>query len=280
MQYLPSAKFEVKMFDVEIPREGGPLLARVYQPQGTGPFPMLLDEHGGAWSAGDRFNDEWICKPLAETGILILSPEFRIGPVPFPAQLQDIDLAARWCKAHGKELGGDPSSLGCIGFSSGGHTDVLSALRPQHPQYSALPLLEASGHDASMRYVISCWPVIDPLARYERAKEKGNAELVERHDRFFGTIETQKDANPSQMMERGEKVATPPILMCHGTADDSVPFEWVSRFADLYRKAGGEIELDVYEGAPHGFGREAQWKDRLISTAKAYIQKQVAGVAV
>jgi hypothetical protein len=48
MTYEPTARLEIKAFDVEIPREGSPLLARVYQPQGQGPFPMLIDEHGGA----------------------------------------------------------------------------------------------------------------------------------------------------------------------------------------------------------------------------------------
>src|SRR6266487_4310421 len=127
----------------------------VYQPQGPGPFPMLLDEHGGAWSNGDRFNDEWVDSPLAQTGLLILSPEFRIGPAdPYPGQLQDINLATRWFKAHAEELHGDPSTLGGIGFSSGGHTVVLSAMRARDPVYSALPLTEAKEDDASLRYVV------------------------------------------------------------------------------------------------------------------------------
>lgn len=276
MAYEPSARHEVKVFDVEIPRDGGPLLARVYQPQGAGPFPMLLDEHGGAWSNGDRFNDEWVDGPLAESGILILSPEFRIGPAdPFPAQLQDINLATRWFKAHAEELNGDPKTIGGIGFSSGGHTVVLSAMRPRDPAYSALPLSEAEDEDASLEYVISCWPVIDPLARYERARDKGNDELVEKHNSFFLSVDTQIDANPVRILERQEKVELPPTLVCHGTADDSVPFEWVARFADLYREAGGDVTVEPFEGAPHGFGRQPEYKDRLFAVAKAFIGKRV-----
>jgi acetyl esterase/lipase len=279
--YQPSARFEVRVFDVEIPREGSPLLARVYQPQGAGPFPMVIDEHGGAWSANDRTSDEWIDAPLAASGLLVLSPEFRIGPDdPFPGQLQDINLATRWLKAHAAELKGDPSTLGGIGFSSGGHTVVLSAMRPDHPTYSALRLSEAAEHDASLDYVISCWPVIDPLARYERAREKGNDELIEKHDRFFLSVETQMDANPIRMLERNEKVALPPTLVCHGTGDDSVPFEWVEHFADLYREAGGDIVVEPFEGAPHGFGRQAEYKDRLFEVTKAYIERQLATAAV
>lgn len=276
--YSTSAHFDVKIFDVEIPRQGSPLLARVYQPQGPGPFPMLLDEHGGAWSAGDRTQDEWIAKPLAESGLLVLSPEFRIGPKdPYPGQMQDINLATRWFKAHARELNGDVSTLGGIGFSSGGHTVVLCAMRPQDPVYSALPLPEAAREDGSLQYAISCWPVIDPLARYERARDAGNTEMVEKHDAFYLTIEAQIDANPVRMLERGDRVATPPVLLCHGTADDSVPYEWVTRFADMYRKAGGKANIETFEGAPHGFGRQPAHKDRLIAATKAYIQRQVGG---
>ncbi len=279
--YEPSARFDVKVFDVEIPRDGSPLLARVYQPQGAGPFPMLIDEHGGAWSNGDRKQDEWIDSPLAASGVLVLSPEFRIGPDdPFPGQLQDINLATRWFKAHAGELNGDLSTLGGIGFSSGGHTVVLSAMRPADESYSALRLVGADDTDASLSYVISCWPVIDPLARYERARDKNNDELVEKHDRFFLSVDVQADANPVRILERNEKVALPPTLVCHGTADDSVPFEWVEHFADLYREAGGDITVEPFEGAPHGFGRQPEYKDRLFEVTKAYIGRQVAKAAV
>ena len=44
-------KLEVSWRDIEY-REG--LLARVYRPQGSGPFPALIEIHGGAWTSGDR----------------------------------------------------------------------------------------------------------------------------------------------------------------------------------------------------------------------------------
>jgi dipeptidyl aminopeptidase/acylaminoacyl peptidase len=154
-------------------------------------------------------------------------------------------------------------------------------MRPRHADYSALPLPEAENEDASLQYAISCWPVIDPLARYERARDKGNQELVERHDRFFLTIDAQIDANPVRILEREEDVTLPPVLLCHGTEDDSVPYEWVTRFAQLYRLAGGDASVETFEGAPHGFGRQPEYKDRLLSVTKAFIERRLkSGVAV
>ena len=60
MPYDPSAKFELKITETEFRRTaaGRQLMARVYQPVGTGPFPTLLDLHGGAWNNKDRFANE------------------------------------------------------------------------------------------------------------------------------------------------------------------------------------------------------------------------------
>jgi acetyl esterase/lipase len=53
--YNPASKFEIKTWDVEFRRAPKrTLMARVYQPQGDGPFPTLLDLHGGAWNNQHR----------------------------------------------------------------------------------------------------------------------------------------------------------------------------------------------------------------------------------
>ena len=48
-RYNPAAKFDLTVSEVEYRRtsKGRPLMARVYQPTGPGPFPVVLDLHGG-----------------------------------------------------------------------------------------------------------------------------------------------------------------------------------------------------------------------------------------
>ena len=49
--YNPAAKYDVKIWDEEFRKTPTrTLMARIYQPQGPGPFPTLLDLHGGAWN--------------------------------------------------------------------------------------------------------------------------------------------------------------------------------------------------------------------------------------
>ena len=68
---------------------GMPLLARLYRPGGTGPFPAVLEVHGGAWTSGDRLNNVSIAESLASDGIVVLSIDFRMPPAAaYPAASQ------------------------------------------------------------------------------------------------------------------------------------------------------------------------------------------------
>ena len=67
--YDPSQQYEIKVWDVEYRRDPvRTLQARVYQPQGTGPFPVLLDVHGGAWNDQDRTANAPVDERLAASG--------------------------------------------------------------------------------------------------------------------------------------------------------------------------------------------------------------------
>jgi len=60
--------FELDVEDVEYLRHGDkPLLVRLFKPRGEGPFPLVVEVHGGAWCNGDRLNDNIINEPLARS---------------------------------------------------------------------------------------------------------------------------------------------------------------------------------------------------------------------
>ncbi|HEX2387096.1 MAG TPA: alpha/beta hydrolase [Candidatus Binatia bacterium] len=242
---------EVDVRDAEYQRiDGKPWLIRLYQPQGAGPFPALIDVHGGAWHNGDRTNNGGVDQALAERGILVAAVDFRQPPeAGYPASVCDINLATRWLKAHARELHAT-TSVGAFGNSSGGHQAVLSALRPRHAAYTSSPL---SGHpdvDASVKYVIAAWPVIDPLYRYNYAKEFKREELVSAHNEYWGTEAAMMDGNPQKIVERGEQQALPPIYVALKTNDRNHPVEMEERFIATYRKRGGTIEVDTFDGLP------------------------------
>ena len=230
------------------------MLARLYRPGGAGPFPAVVQVHGGAWVNKDRTDNDFIAKALAESGIVVASIDFRMPPeAPYPASLADINLATRWLKARAAQYDSRPDWVGSFGTSSGGHQVLLAAMRPDDPRYAALPLAEAPGVDARLAFVISGWGVLDPLLRYELAKKAGNAELLENHHNFWGDEAAMAEGNPPRMLERGEKVYLPPALVFGGDKDEWVPVEVMRKFVADYQKAGGKAELQLYEGANHGF---------------------------
>ena len=219
-RYDPSASYAVTEHDVEyLNVDGVTRLVRIYQPEGPGPFPMLLSIHGGAWTDKDHTEYESTSTPLAATGIVVAAIGQRVGKgFPYPVQLQDINYGVRWLKAHASDFNGDPDSVGGIGYSSGGHTLPLAAMRPTDPRYSALPLEGSSQVDANFAFTISCWPVIEPYFRYEIAREKGNTDLMEKHHIFFQGDEAMHESTPINIIQSGEEVTLPPAMVMHGTA--------------------------------------------------------------
>jgi acetyl esterase len=243
--------YEVRTEDVEFARPGGkPLLARLYRPLGEGPFPGVVEVHGGAWTTNDRTTNEPIDRPLAASGVVVMAIDFRMPPAAqYPASIEDINLATRWLKANAAELG--IRRVGGLGTSSGGHQLMVSALRPRERRYATLPL--AGDHDASLEFVVLCWAVTDPLARYRMVREKQNRRLLDAHHAYWPGEAEMEDGNPQRILERGEASSLPPALVLQGTADDNLTPDMADRFAAAYAKAGGRITLEKFTGQPHTF---------------------------
>ena len=170
---LEAKTTEFDVDDVEYLRHGDkPLLARVFKPRGEGPFPALVECHGGAWCLSDRITERLRHQAMASHGIVSIALDFRSGNEdPYPASVQDINYAVRWAKLNARALKTRPDLVGLSGQSSGGHLAMLVAMRPHDPRYAAIPLPAGSpAHDASVRCVVMSWPVINPLSRYRHAK--------------------------------------------------------------------------------------------------------------
>src|SRR5438445_6354143 len=149
--------------DLEYLHVGGtPLRARFYRPEGAGPFPAVLEVHGGAWTSGDRFNNVAIAEHLAAHGIVVLSIDFRMPPAArYPDTVADVNFGIRFLKANAGRFATRRELVGGLGTSSGGHLLLLNALRPRDARYASHPL---PGADASLAFAIACWPGADPLA--------------------------------------------------------------------------------------------------------------------
>ena len=257
--------YDIAVEDVEYLRHGDtPLLARLFKPRGQGPFPLIVELHGGAWNLGDRLQDTDLNTTLAQSGIVVAALDFRMPPVAsYPAALVDINYAIRWLKTRATEFGSRPDRVGAFGISSGGHMAMLAGMRPHDPRYAAIPLPAGSpAIDARLSCVVMGAPVIDPLGRYRYAKElkekdKSYPEFVDLvlplHDKFWQSEEAMAEGSPVRALERGERVELPPVLYIQDTKDIVHPRADLDRFVTQYRQAGGQVELELFEGASDGF---------------------------
>ena len=265
---MPSAAttaHEIDVKDVEYLRhDDRPLLARMLLPRGTGPFPMIVELHGGAWYRGDRMNDTLMNEALARSGVVVAALDFRQPPdASYPGSLVDVSYGVRWLKAHAADFHGRADRVGLMGASSGAHMAALLAMKPRDPKYAALPLPAGSpAVDGTVRCAVLCWPVIDPLGRYRYAKalKAGGPpypDVVDRvlpgHEAYWRTEDAMAEGSPTLALERGERVETPPIVYIQGALDQAHPRPDLDRFVAGYRKIGGQVDLELMEGEAEGY---------------------------
>jgi acetyl esterase/lipase len=277
--YDPAAKFEIKVSEVELRRnaKGRQLMARVYQPQGKGPFPTVLDLHGGAWNRKDRFAEEPMDRAIAASGVLVVAIDMTIAPeAPYPACVQDANYGVRWLKSKAAGWNGDASRIGVYGSSSGGHVAELLALRPRDARYGAIPLPGAPSLDASVAWVATRSPISNTFARYENAEKHKRESMIKNNKTFFVPWDTIHESNPQEILERREKVTLVPLLVMQGALDDNVLPAAQEKFVATYKAAGGQIEYRLFPDSVHEWVAEPGVQtDRARETVKAFIARNL-----
>jgi len=277
--YDPHATFDVKVSEVEYrkTKAGRSLLARIYQPAGAGPFPTLLDLHGGAWNAKDRKAEEPMDRAIATSGVLVVAIDMTLAPeAPYPASVQDANFAVRWLKSKAASWNGDGSKIGIYGSSSGGHVGELLAMRPRDPRYSSIPLPGATSVDATIAYVAMRSPISNPLERYQNAERLKREPMMRNHTTYFQPWDTIHESNPQEILERHEKVTMVPLLIMQGALDDNMLPSIQEKFAKTYKAAGGDVRYEVFEGCEHEWvATPGPQTDRAREMVKAFIAKNI-----
>jgi acetyl esterase len=226
-----------------VPGAAGPLRARVYRPQGPGPFPVVAFFHGGGWVIGDLDTHDNmarnVCRP---TGAVVVSVDYRLAPEhPFPAAAGDAVAAARWLAAHPGEVGGD-GRFAVAGDSAGGNLAAVAA-----------QALTADGTALAGQFLI--YPGVDARGGYPSGTENAKGYLLEQAsiDWFLGHYAGQDrdNADPRLSPLLGTLAGLPPAVIV--TAEFDPLRDEGEAYAAALQAAGTPADLRRCAGMIHGF---------------------------
>jgi len=260
---LPAADGLRMVRDIEYGRVGDvSLRLDAGTPPGSGPFPVAILVHGGGWTSGTRAGSEkpgsgaditpWF-STFTDAGFVWFSIDYRLAPAHrWPAQLEDVQAAIRWVKAHAADYGGDPARLVIVGHSAGGHIALHAAVVGEGD----------TGVQAAVGYA--------PVSDLEVDSEVRGGPSVSLQNLFGLTKELTPEtrARLRTVSPIGHvKPGLPPMLILHGDADRTVPISMTRRFEEKMLAAGNTCDVVVLPRAPHGL---VPW-DRIVPGYRAQL---------
>ena len=224
--------------DTVVPGAAGDLPARVYRPEGDGPFPTVVFIHGGGFVIGDLDTHDNLARALCRrTSSVVVSVAYRLAPeFPFPHGADDCVAATRWIQAHLDQYGGT-TRLGVAGDSAGGN---LAAVVTQHvPGLSAQLLI---------------YPTTDgENGDHASREENGSGYLLDlpSMEWFMRHYGPQDPQDPRLAPLQGGVEGLPPAVVV--TAELDPLRDEGEAYAAALEQAGVPVVLRRYDGMIHGF---------------------------
>lgn len=225
--------------DTTVPGADGELAARVYRPEGEGPFATVALFHGGGFVIGDLDTHDNMARAICRgASVVVVSVDYRLAPEhPFPAGVDDCLAATRALQGRAHELGGD-GRLAVAGDSAGGN---LVAVVAQHVPGLAAQLL--------------LYPTTDGAGDWPSREENGSGYFLDLPTmRWFSDhyAAGQDYADPRLSPLLAESLdGLPPAVVV--TAELDPLRDEGEAYAAALEKAGVEVVVRRYDGMIHGF---------------------------
>lgn len=226
--------------------------ADLFMPDHVTRAPLVVLVPGGGWTDADRTGLRPLADRLASDGIVAVTVTYRAANdhVRFPVPVADIECAVDYAAERARQAGVTPSRVLLLGHSAGAHLAMLAALTgTRFRQSCAYPSVQVDG-------------VIGLAGPYDISTLRSLAQPL------FGASAAEdptawRDGNPVTWVNQRPQL---PVLLAHGSADDTVSPTATTSFADLLRAAGHPVTVEIVAGADHGsIYRPRVIADRLLS---------------
>ena len=237
--------------------DGIELQGDLYLPAGAGPFPAIVNVHGGYWRRGARETYQYWGPYLVERGYAGFTISYRLtkpGIKRFPDAANDVRAAVQFLRGNAEELKLDPGRIALWGNSAGAHLAAIVALAGDSALFAgAYPQDRHAALPTGVKLLIGTYGIYDLLAQWKHA-QVGNPgdNLVES---FLGCSPMQDrriyfEASPiSHATIANNKTA---VYLTWGTEDDVVDHRVQSlEFLQALKQAGFNVRTCVLHGAPH-----------------------------
>jgi acetyl esterase/lipase len=236
----------VRTKDIGIPTKHGILPARVYMPEGKGPFPVIVYYHGGGWVIADLNVYDAAPRALAyHAGAIVVSVEYRHAPeFKFPAAHEDAWNAYAWVVENIHTMNGDANKMAVAGESAGGNLAANVALMAKEMK-TIMPV-----------YQLLVYPVAGNNMDTPSYKENAEAKPLGKKDmewfvkNTFASMEETKDKR-LDLVDRTDLAGLPPATIVLAQID---PLRSEGEMlAQKLKDAGVKVDVKVFNGVTHEF---------------------------
>ncbi|MEN9841270.1 MAG: hypothetical protein RL376_1070, partial [Verrucomicrobiota bacterium] len=232
----------------------------LFLPAGPGPFPLLLNIHGGAFMFGDKtMLDAPVARAFLAAGFAVASVNYRLsGEARFPAAVQDVKAAVRHLRARAADYRLD-GRIVAFGQSAGGNLASLLGTSGGEALFEDARLGHAET-SSRVQAVIDWFGPTDFAQMDAQAKAEGRPASAQTHgtadspeSRYLGAAlatvpELVRQANPATYATPDD----PPFLLQKGSADPLIPVGQSRLLLDALRRANVSATLEIIEGGGHG----------------------------
>ncbi|MEM7015855.1 MAG: alpha/beta hydrolase [Pseudomonadota bacterium] len=227
-----------------IPGPAGEIPVRIYTPEGTGPFPLLVYYHGGGWVIMDLDSHDGICRALCNAAnCVVMSVDYRLAPeAKYPAAVDDCYAALEWAAANAGSLSAKADCIAVAGDSAGGN---LSAIISQ---------LARDRNGPKLVYQVLHCPVTNYGYDFPSYEENAEGYMLTIHSMkwFWGHYLNNDSDGESTMASplRADNLSGLPPALVQTAEFDPLRDEGIE-YAKKLEAAGVSTKLNNYAGMVH-----------------------------